>query len=81
MLEMAYNNMETEGMMPEEFDYMEIPTFTLKLNAPDCCHRPSKHTKTTITSRSKAKGRSTAMWQRIRSISFVSLEDMLIAYD
>jgi hypothetical protein len=81
MLEIAYDNMEMEGMMPEEFDYMEIPTFTLKLNAPDCRHRPSKHTKTTITSRSKAKGHSTERWQRIRSISCVSLENMLIAYN
>ncbi len=34
MLETAYNNVETEGMMPEEFEYKEIPKFTLKLNMP-----------------------------------------------
>jgi hypothetical protein len=34
MLETAYDSIESDGMMPEEFDYMEIPKFTLKLNAP-----------------------------------------------
>jgi hypothetical protein len=34
MLEIAYNSIKTDGMMPEEFDYMEVPKFTLKLNAP-----------------------------------------------
>jgi hypothetical protein len=34
MLETAYDNIETNGMMPQEFEYLEIPTFTLKLNAP-----------------------------------------------
>jgi hypothetical protein len=32
MLETAYNSIETDGMMPEEFKYKEIPKFTLKLN-------------------------------------------------
>ncbi len=34
ILETAYDSIEMDGMMPEEFDYMEIPKFTLKLNAP-----------------------------------------------
>jgi hypothetical protein len=34
MLETAYDNVETEEMMLEEFEYKEIPKFTLKLNAP-----------------------------------------------
>jgi hypothetical protein len=34
MLEKAYDSIKTDGMIPEEFDYMEIPKFTLKLNAP-----------------------------------------------
>ncbi len=34
MLETAYNSIKTDRMMPEEFEYKEIPKFTLKLNAP-----------------------------------------------
>ncbi len=34
MLETAHDSIEMDGMIPEEFDYMEIPKFTLKLNAP-----------------------------------------------
>ncbi len=34
MLETAYDSIETDWMMPKKFDYMEIPKFTLKLNAP-----------------------------------------------
>ncbi len=34
MLETAYNSIKTDGMMPAEFKYKEIPKFTLKLNAP-----------------------------------------------
>jgi hypothetical protein len=34
MLETAYDSIVTDGMMPEEFKYKEIPKFTLKLNAP-----------------------------------------------
>ncbi len=34
MLETAYDSIETDGMMPEEFEYKEIPKFTLKLNMP-----------------------------------------------
>ncbi len=34
MLETAYDSIEMNGMMPEEFEYKEIPKFTLKLNAP-----------------------------------------------
>ncbi len=34
MLDTAFNNVDQEGMMPEEFEHMEIPKFTLKLNAP-----------------------------------------------
>jgi hypothetical protein len=34
MLETAYNSIKMDGMMPEEFEYKEIPKFTLKLNVP-----------------------------------------------
>ena len=34
MLETAYDSIETNVMMLEEFDYMEKLKFTLKLNAP-----------------------------------------------
>ncbi len=34
MLETAYNSIKTDGMMPEEFKYKEIPKFTFKLNMP-----------------------------------------------
>jgi hypothetical protein len=34
MLNTAYDSIEIDGMMPEEFDYMEKPKFTLKLNTP-----------------------------------------------
>ncbi len=34
ILETAYNSIKMAGMIPEEFEYKEIPTFTLKLNAP-----------------------------------------------
>ncbi len=34
MLETAYDSIKMDGMMPEEFEYKEIPKFTLKLNAP-----------------------------------------------
>ena len=33
MLETAYNSIKTDWMMPEKFNYMEIPKFTLILNA------------------------------------------------
>jgi hypothetical protein len=34
MPETAYNSIKTDEMMPEEFDYIEIPKFTLKQNTP-----------------------------------------------
>jgi hypothetical protein len=34
MLDTAFDNVDQEGMMPEEFKYKEIPKFTLKLNVP-----------------------------------------------
>jgi hypothetical protein len=43
MLETSYNNVEMEGMMLEEFEYKEIPKFTLKLNAP-CLPLQTKQT-------------------------------------
>jgi hypothetical protein len=39
MLDTAFDNVDQEGMMPEVFEHMEIPKFTLKLNAP---HLPSQ---------------------------------------
>jgi hypothetical protein len=34
MLETAYDYVESNGMMPQEFEYQGIPTFILKLNDP-----------------------------------------------
>jgi hypothetical protein len=34
MLDTAFKSVDQEGMMPEEFEYKDIPKFTLKLNAP-----------------------------------------------
>ena len=34
MLETATDKIDMKGMMPEEFDHMEVPMFTLQLNAP-----------------------------------------------
>ncbi len=34
MLDMAFDNVDQEGMLPEEFENKDIPKFTLKLNAP-----------------------------------------------
>ena len=33
MLETALDEVDMNGMMPEEFDHMEVPEFTLRLNA------------------------------------------------
>jgi hypothetical protein len=34
ILDTAFDHMDLEGMMPEEFEHKEIPKFTLKLNTP-----------------------------------------------
>jgi hypothetical protein len=34
MLDTAFDSIDQERMMPEEFEHKEIPKFTLKLNAP-----------------------------------------------
>jgi hypothetical protein len=34
MLDLAYDNIETNGMMPEEFKNKDIPEFSLKVNMP-----------------------------------------------
>ncbi len=34
MLETAYDSINMDGMMPDEFEYKEIPKFALKLNVP-----------------------------------------------
>ncbi len=39
MLDTAFDYVDQKGMMPEEFEFKEIPKFTLKLNAP---HLPSQ---------------------------------------
>jgi hypothetical protein len=41
MLDTAFDSVDQEVMMPEEFKHKEIPKFTLKLNAPNCLHRPT----------------------------------------
>jgi hypothetical protein len=41
MLDTVFNNIDQEGMMPEEFEHMEIPKFTLKLN-PSCLPSQTK---------------------------------------
>ncbi len=43
MLDTAFDNVNREGMMSEEFEYKEIPKFTLKLNAP-CLPSQTKET-------------------------------------
>jgi hypothetical protein len=43
VLNTAFNNIDQEGMMPEEFEHKEIPKFTLKLNAP-CLPSQTKET-------------------------------------
>ncbi len=42
-LNTAFDDIDQEGMMPEEFEHKEIPKFTLKLNAP---HLPSQRKET-----------------------------------
>jgi hypothetical protein len=39
MLNLAYDNIEENGMMPEEFEHKDIPHFTLRLNVP---HLPAE---------------------------------------
>ncbi len=39
LLELAYDDMDTEGMMPEEYKNKDIPVFSLKINIP---HLPEK---------------------------------------
>jgi hypothetical protein len=39
MLDLAYDNIEQNGMMPEEFENKDIPHFTLRLNV---LHLPAK---------------------------------------
>ncbi len=34
MLDLAYDNIETTGMMPEEFKNKDIPEFSLRVNVP-----------------------------------------------
>ncbi len=34
LLELAYNDIDTEGMMPEEYKNKDIPVFSLKINNP-----------------------------------------------
>ena len=45
MLDLAYDNIETNRMMPEEFNNKDIPEFTLRLNVP---RLPSNGKKTDI---------------------------------
>ncbi len=39
LLELAYDDIDTEGMMPEEYENKDIPIFSLKINVP---HLPEK---------------------------------------
>jgi hypothetical protein len=34
LLELAYNDIDNEGMMPEEYENKDIPVFSLKMNVP-----------------------------------------------
>jgi hypothetical protein len=34
MLDLAYDDIESNGMMPEEFENKDIPEFSLRLNVP-----------------------------------------------
>ncbi len=42
LLELAYDNIETECMMPEEYKNRDIPAFSLKTNVP-CLPEKKKH--------------------------------------
>ncbi len=42
LLELAYNDIDTEGMMPEEYKSKDIPVFSLKINIP-CLPEKKKH--------------------------------------
>jgi hypothetical protein len=43
MLELAYKDIEENGMMPEEFKDKEIPHFTLRVNVPCLSADNNKH--------------------------------------
>ncbi len=42
LLELAYNDIDTEGIMPEEYENKDIPVFSLKINVP-CLPETKKH--------------------------------------
>jgi hypothetical protein len=44
MLDLAYDDIEQNGMMPEEFKNKDIPLFTLRLNVP---HLPANNKQNT----------------------------------
>ncbi len=43
MLKTAFDNVDQEGMMPEEFEHKEILAFTMKLNAPCLPSQTKEH--------------------------------------
>jgi hypothetical protein len=67
MLDLAYDNIEQNGMMPEEFKNKDISQFTLHLNVP--LSQPTRSripTRLMITIRSKARRRITSKFPRRR---------------
>jgi hypothetical protein len=65
ILDLAYEDIDTEGMMPEQYECRDLPKFALRLNVPRLPEKslpkinPSGTTNPTITSANKGKRHST----------------------
>jgi hypothetical protein len=66
MLDLAYDDIKQDGMMPEEFKNKDIPHFSLCLNVPCLLTQSRTLTGVTTTTRSKAKRRITLKSPRKR---------------
>ncbi len=65
MLDLAYDDIETNGMMPEEFDNKDIPEFSLRVNVPPMPSDGKKLTiRHTIITATRARKLSTSRLQR-----------------
>ncbi len=80
MLETSYNSITKDGMMPEEFDYMEIPKFTLKLNAPRLPTQTRQTHKDYDHFKEQGKKAFHCEVAKDQVPFFASLEDMPIVY-
>ncbi len=58
LLELAYNDINTEGMMPEEYKNKDIPVFSLKMNSPAYQRRRNTITRHMTTSKNRGKKHS-----------------------